>query len=112
MSLEAHPTLREAVGAALVAAGQPMASYQPPRLRARPPFLGGCYPGWIVDDIPGGFVLVAYRPAGVLSAEDSYAVQAAELDKYSREVFTAPAWETLWSRREGIPALLVRRAQP
>ena len=111
MSAVCHPTPQEAVGAALVASGAPMASYQPPNLRARPPHLGGCAPGWIVDTVPGGWVLVAYRPAGLMSAADSYAVQAAELDKYQRVVFPAPAWETMRSRREGIPALLVRRAE-
>lgn len=107
---DTHPTPQEAVGAALMAAGQPMASYQPPRLRARPPHLGGCFPGWIVEAVPGDWCIVAYRPAGVLSAADSYAVQAAELDKYARTVFLAPVWESMNSRREGIPALLVRKA--
>lgn len=112
MTAVCRPTPREAVGAALYAAGHEQASYQPPNLRARPPHLGGCFPGWIAEPVPGGWVLVAFRPAGVLSAADSYAVQAATLDKYARDVFTAPAWETMWSRREGIPALLVRKATP
>jgi len=38
-------------------------------------------------------------------------VQAAELGKYATTVFAAPAWEHMWSRREGIPALLVRKAE-
>jgi hypothetical protein len=38
-------------------------------------------------------------------------VQAAALEQYAATVFTAPAWEHMWSRREGIPALLVRKAE-
>jgi hypothetical protein len=105
------PTPRETVGAALLAAGQDMASYQPPRLLARPAFLGGCSPGWIAEAIPGGCVIVAYRPPGILSAEDSAAIQRERLTKWQREIFPAPAWETLWSRRAETPALLVRKVE-
>jgi hypothetical protein len=110
MARVAEPTPREAVGAALYAAGHEQASYQPPRIQVRPPFLGSCTPGWVAENVPGGWVVLAYRPAGILSAADSYAVQAERLEQYRRDVFSAPVWETMYSRREGIPALLVRPA--
>lgn len=104
--LVAHPTPREQVGAALEAAGQPQASYQPPRLWQRPVFLGACSPGWIADMIPGGWCLVAYRPA-----DESVPTMRAVLSQYEREIFTeARGWRCCWSRRrEGAPALLVQR---
>ena len=109
---ETYPTPLEQVQAALVTAGHEQASYQPPNLNARPPYLGGCFPGWVVQASYSSWFIVAYRPAGLMSAADSYAVQTATLEQYVRDVFAAPTWEHMWSRREGLPALLVRRATP
>jgi hypothetical protein len=113
MARISDPTPLEAVGAILYAAGHEQASYQPPRLEGPEPHLGGCSPGWIARDVPGGWILLAYRPAGVLTAEESYAVQRAQLEQYQRDIFTAPGWDTLWNRRNwpGVAALLVRRAE-
>lgn len=113
MSLECAPTLQEQVGAALEAAGRGMASYRPPNLTGRYPTLGGCYPGWVAALIPGEWVLVAYRPAGLMTDADRYATQLAELQGYADQIFTAPTWITMWNRRAlGFPALLVRKAAP
>ncbi|HEX6607259.1 MAG TPA: hypothetical protein VF276_10125 [Chloroflexia bacterium] len=111
--LVAHPTPREQVGAALEAARQPQASYQPPRLQARPLFLGACSPGWIVDMLPGGWAIIAYRPTGLMTDAESTAVQRETLGQYEREIFTeAAGWRCMWSRRkEGAPALLVQRPE-
>jgi hypothetical protein len=112
MTLTAYPTPLEAVGAALERAGQRMASYQPPRLDPREPHLGGCTPGWIARDVPGGWIVVAYRPGGLMTADESYAAQKGQLQMYQDDVFTAPAFETMWNRRNwiGVAALLVRPA--
>lgn len=106
------PTLLEAAGAALEAAGHPMASYRPPQLSGPHPTLGGCTPGWVAAVIPGAWVVVAFRPAGLMSDEDRAATQLNELQRYADHVFIAPVWQTMWNRRTwGFPALLVRRAE-
>jgi hypothetical protein len=107
------PTPQEQVGAALLAAGYPMAAYQPPRLDNKDPSLGGCTPGWIARQISDGWVLVAYRPAGILTPEQSYAVQLTQLERYAATVFPAPAWTTMFNRRNwpGVAALLVRKIE-
>jgi len=110
---ETVPTLLEQVGAALKAANKEMASYRSPNLTTRPAFLGGCYPGWVAAQLLGGWVIVAVRPAGLMSDEDRYATQLGELQGYVETIFTEPIWQTMWERRAlGFPALLVRKAAP
>ena len=108
MTLICEPTIREAIGAALIAAGFPQAAYVPPAL---PRSLGGARAGWLecADPDQADAIRVYYRPLGTLGA-DTAEVQRTQLGAYA-DALTRAGWSTCLERR-GLPFLRVWRVTP
>jgi hypothetical protein len=110
MTLTAYPSPTEALGAALIAAGFPQASFTPPQLEHRHVVdLGGCTAGWLIAPValPGEWVRCFYRPEGNLDPTMRADVQRAQLRAYADKL---PAgWEAMLDRRAGVPSLLARK---
>lgn len=102
-TLLCHPTPRERVGAALIAAGfQPHRYVQPDPPRVQ----GGCVAGWYLGKEETAPVKVYYLPTGTLG-QDTTGVQIAMLTLYGDRLREDQGWEWALDRR-GIPCLCVQ----